>query len=92
MKKPLQANSYTNINKMRKEFTGFVDELFDLQFAKEQGIDNHCHLDFPGTSIMINKVKTQKRLLVNKPPSYWKQLILKLENQITDSTEKDRIL
>ena len=41
---------------------------------------------------MINKLKTQKRLLENKPTSYRKQLVLKSENQIIDSAEKDRVV
>ena len=41
---------------------------------------------------MIKKLKTQKRLLENKPTSHKKQVVLKLENQFTDSAEQGRVL
>ena len=41
---------------------------------------------------MIKNLKTQKRLLENKPTSYRKQLVLKLEIQVTDSAEEDRVV
>ena len=41
---------------------------------------------------MIKKLKTQKRLLENKPTSYKKQLVLKLEYQVADSVEEDRVV
>ena len=48
---------------------------------------------FCGTSNLINKLTRQKRLLENKPTSYRKQLILKLEKiQVTDSAEEDIVV
>ena len=58
---------------------------------KEQSIDNHCHPGFPVVLLnIINKLKTQKRLMEKKPTSYRKQLFLKLEKQVADSAEEDR--
>ena len=41
---------------------------------------------------MINKLKTQKRSLENKASSYRKQLFSKLEIQLIDSAEKDKVV
>ena len=93
VEKPFQSICYTNINKMREEFTRYLDGIFDLYVPKRT---RHRKSLPPwiscGTSNLINKLKTQKRLLENKPTSYRKQLVLKLEIQVTDSAEEDRVV
>ena len=93
VEKPFQSICYTNINKMREEFTRYLDGIFDLYVAKRT---RHRQSQPPwiscGTSNLINRLKTQKRLLENKPTSYRKQLVLKLEIQVTDSVEEDRVV
>ena len=93
VEKPLQSNCYTNINKMSEEFTRYLDGIFDLYVSKRT---RHRQSLPPwiscGTSNLINKLKTQKRLMENKPTSYRKQLVLKLEIQVTDSAEEDRVV
>ena len=93
VEKPFQSICYTNINKMSEEFTRYLDGIFDLYVPKRT---RHRRSLPPliscGTSNLINKLKTQKRLLENKPTSYRKQLVLKLENQVTDSAEEDRVV
>ena len=93
VEKHLQSICYTNINKMSEEFTRYLDGIFDLYVPKRT---RHRQSLPPwiscGTSNLINKLKTQKRLLENKPTSYRKKLVLKMENQVTESTEEDRVL
>ena len=93
VEKPFQSICYTNINKMSEEFTRYLDGIFDLYVPKRT---RHRQSLPPwiscGTSNLINKLKTQKRLLENKPTSYRKQLVLKLEIQVTDSAEEDRFV
>ena len=43
------------------------------------------------TSYNMKRLQTQKRLLSEKPTSYLKQEVLKLENQLIESAELDRI-
>ena len=45
-----------------------------------------------GTSNIIYKLKIQKCLLGNKPTSYRKQFVLKLENQVSDSAKENRFV
>ena len=93
VEKPFQSICYTNINKMSEEFTRYLDGIFDLYVPKRT---RHRQSLLPWiscvTSNLINKLKTQKRLWENKPPSYRKQLVLKLEIQVTDSAEEDRVV
>ena len=77
---------------MSEEFTRCLDKIFDLYVPKR----TRQRQSLPpwiscGTSNMIIKLKTRKRLLQNKPTSYRKQLVLKLENQVTDSAEENGV-
>ena len=73
LEKPFKSICYTNINKMSKEFTKYLDGNFDLYDSKRtRHRQSLPHLIFCGTSKLINKLKTQKRLLENKPTSYRK--------------------
>ena len=78
---------------MSEEFTRYLDGILDLYVTKRT---RHRQSLPPwiscGTSNLINKLKTQKRLLENKPTSYRKQLVLKLEIQVTDPAEEDRVV
>ena len=93
VEKPFQSICYTNINKMSKQFTRYLDGIFDLYVSKRTSHRQSLPpWIFCGTSNLINKLKTQKRLLENKPISYRKQLVLKLENQFNDSAEEDSVV
>ena len=75
--KPFQSICYTNINKMSEEFTSYLDGIFDLYVPKRKRHRQSLPARIScGTSNLINKLKTQKRLLENKPTSYKKQLVL----------------
>ena len=78
---------------MSEEFTRYLDGIFDLFVPKRK---RHRQSLPPwiscGTSNLINTLKTQKPLLENKPTSYRKQLVLKLEIQVIDSAEEDRVV
>ena len=93
VEKPFQSICYTNINKMSQEFTRYLDGIFDLYVPNRsrhrQSLPTWISC---GASNFFNKLKTQKRLLENKPTSYRKQLVLKLEIQVTDSAEEDRVV
>ena len=71
---------------MSEEFTRYLDGVFDLYDPKRTRHRKSLPpCIFCGISNLINKLKTQKRLLENKPTAYRKQLVLKLENQVTKS-------
>ena len=93
VEKPFQSICYTNINKMSKKLTRYLDGIFDLYVPKRTRHRQSLPLWIScSTSILINKLKTQKRLLENKPTSYRKQLVLKLEKQVTDSAAEDKVV
>ena len=93
VEKPFRSICYTNINKMSEEFTRYLDGTFHLYVPKRT---RHRQSLPPwiscGTSNLFVKLKIPKRLLENKPTSYRKQLVLKLEIQVTVSTEEDRVV
>ena len=78
---------------MSEKFTRYLDGIFDLCVPKRT---RHRQSLPPwiscGTSYLIIKLKTRKRLLEIKSTSYRKQLVVKPENQVTDSAEKDRVV
>ena len=91
--KPFQAICYTNISKMSEEFTRYLNTIINRYAPKRtMHIKSLPPSISCGTSKMISKLRTLKRLSENKPTSYRKQMVLKLENQITDSAEEDRLL
>ena len=70
VEEPFQSTCYPNINKMSEEFTRYLDGSFNLYVPKR----TRHRQSLPawiscGTSNLINKLKTQKRLLENKPTS-----------------------
>ena len=78
---------------MSEEFTRYLDGNFDLYVSKRtRHRQSLPPLIFCGYSKLINKLKTHKRLLENKPTFYRKQLVLKLKNQVTDSAEEDKVV
>ena len=64
VEKPFQSICYTNINKMSREFTRYLDGIFDLYVPKRTRHRQSLLACIScGTSNLINKLKTQKQLL-----------------------------
>ena len=84
IEQPFQSVCYTNINKMSEQFTTYLDEMFNLYVSKRTRHRQSLSLWIScGISNMIKKIKTQKLLLENISTSYKKELVFKLENQVT---------
>ena len=77
---------------MCKEFYQYMDQIFEVHVPKR----NRQRQSLPPwvssfTSYNMKRPQTQKRLLSEKPTSYRKQEVFKLENQLIESSEMDRI-
>ncbi|XP_075262534.1 uncharacterized protein LOC142354154 [Convolutriloba macropyga] len=89
---PFKPVCFTNINNICEEFYQYMDQIFEVYVPKRT---RHRQSLPPWissfTSYNMKRLQTQKRLLSEKPTSYRKQEVLKLENQLIESSEPDRI-
>ena len=90
--KVFNPNCFTNIKIMCKDLYEYLDELIvqhvPIRSRQRQSLPPWIT---PSTSNLINKLKTQKRMLENKPTSYRKLQVKMLENIVTEASESDRL-
>ena len=89
---PFKPVCFTNIDNMCEEFYQYMDQIFEIHVPKRT---RHRQKLPPWissfTSYNMKRLQTQKWLLSEKPTSYRKQEVLKLENQLIESSELHRI-
>ena len=89
---PFKTVCFTNINNMCEEFYQYMDQIIEVHVPKRT---RHRQSLPPWissfSSYNMKRLQTQKRLLSEKPTSYRKQEVLKLEIQLIESSKLDRI-
>ena len=82
---------YININNRCKEMYDFFDKVAQAIIPKRT-----MHRQplppwiTPSTSNLMKKLKTQRKLVANKPTSYRKNIVRKFQNVVTEAAEIDR--
>ena len=82
---------YTSINNMCEEMFDFFDKVAQTTIPKRtrhrQSLPPWIT---PSTSNLMKKLNTQRKLVANKPMSYRKNIVRKLQNVVTEAAEIDR--
>ena len=83
---------YTNVDKRYNELQDYLTDLIDTHIPKRTKYRQSLPPWItPSTSHQMKILNTQKRFLVKRPTSYRKIKVFKLESQITELCEHDRI-
>ena len=82
---------YTNINNMCEEMYDFFDNVAQATIPKSTRHRQYLPPWItPCTSKLIKHLNTQRKLVANKPMSYRKNIVRKIQNVVTEATEIDR--
>ena len=87
----LKSVCYTNINNMCEKMYDFFDKLAQAKIPKRTWHKQHLPPWIaPNTSNLMKNLNTQRKLVANKPTSYRKKIVRKLQNFVTEAAEIDR--
>ena len=89
---PFTPVCHTNIDNMYFEFCQYnqsmIEECVPLRTKHRQEMPPWIT---PSTSNLINKLKTQRKLLVDRPTTYRRNHVANLENVVAENCEIDRL-
>ena len=90
--RPFSPQCYTNVDNMYNELQDYLTDFIDTHIPKRTKYRQSLPPWItPSASHQMKMLNTQKRLLEKRPTSYRKNKVLKLESQITELCEHDRI-